>query len=92
MERSCRYCKHYFGGFCMNETILQQLQVEDEICEVSESGRLAEVLQEAGLPWDPADDEEKFIELEEAISSLYQTVEPKFVIHRHAEFFCSAWE
>lgn len=59
MERSCRYCKHYFGGFCRSETILQQLQVEDAICEVLESGKLAEVLREAGLPWDPAGDEEK---------------------------------
>lgn len=56
MERSCRYCKHYFGGFCRSETILQQLQVEDAICEVLESGKLAEVLREAGLPWDPAGD------------------------------------
>lgn len=50
MEKCCRYCKHYFNGYCENETVLRQLQVEDAIYAVAESGKLAEVLQEAGLP------------------------------------------
>ncbi len=67
MEKCCRYCKHYFSGYCENETVLRQLQVEDAIYAVAESGKLAEVLYEAELPWDPIEDEEKIAALEGAI-------------------------
>lgn len=94
IEKSCRYCKHYCFGYCENENVLQYLQVNNNIYEISESGKLAEVLQEAGLPWNPIDDEEKFVELDEKISRLYEELEltPALKITRDDEFFCSEWK
>lgn len=92
--KCCRYCKHYFNGYCENETVLRQLQVEDAIYAVAESGKLAEVLQEAGLPWEPIEDEGKFVDLDGTISRLYEEVEltPVLEIAHDDEFFCSEWE
>ena len=92
--KCCRYCKHYFSGYCENETVLRQLQVEDAIYAVAESGKLAEVLYEAELPWDPMEDEEKISALEGAIEELYGNTEfkPVLAIRQEDEFFCSEWE
>ena len=93
MDRCCRTCRHYYGGRCLNEEVLKQLQLENLIYQVSESGKLAAVLEEY-LPWDPVEEEREFAELDEHISRLYEELDLQmsFRIRRDDVFSCSEWE